>query len=144
MSSKFKGGWAVGLGADDPDSSPFPWTTLQTCLASPTVPYPHGNWFEDFIPLQQKVTSALSTPLYVRPRVCKSWEGSIPCVLFVSQSPVLAPLGMRVKCQAAGVLAQGEHSASTWDTLPQPALLQCWFIVMVCPGLQILLFIKVY
>lgn len=75
----------------------------------PTLPCcTHGRWFRDFIPMQEKVASAPSAPLYVRPRACKSRGGLVPQALFASQSSVLASLRMRVNRRAAGVLAQVE------------------------------------
>lgn len=122
----------------------------QGCLTYPTLSYPtlphstHGRWFQDCISMEEKVASAPSDPLYIRPRTCKSRGGSVPHVLFASHSSVLVPLRTRVKCPAAGVLEQGEASGlqggMCFLNLP---FLSDDLLFQVCPGVQILLFIKV-
>ena len=105
------------------------------CLAYPTLPYPtHGRWFQDFIPMQEKVASAPCTPLYVRPRACKSRGCSVPRVLLASQSSVPASLRTRVKCRVAGVLTQGEPSSSkvgcASSTCHSSVLIHCYGFVL--------------
>lgn len=70
----------------------------------------------------QEVVSAPSAPLYVRLRACKSRGGSVPRVLFASQSSVPAPPEDEGETSIVQLVSLHRVSpqAPRWDVLPQP------------------------